>query len=125
MTGLFFSLKVTSAYMIFGKNSGVPAGLPCVRQSQDIVHYICRGDFRLVIQVGVDIRRGGKVAVPQPLLNVLEGDAIGQQQTGAAVPLRYNYDKPEKPRISRVFGYLARLFILFQTDKSSREVVIS
>ena len=40
MTGLFFSLKVTSAYMIFGKNSGVPAGLPCVRQSQDIVHYI-------------------------------------------------------------------------------------
>ena len=41
------------------------------------------------------------------------------------MPLRYNYDKPEKPRISRVFGYLARLFILFQTEKSSREVVIS
>ena len=28
MTGFFFSLKITSAYMIFGKNSGVPAGLP-------------------------------------------------------------------------------------------------
>ena len=41
------------------------------------------------------------------------------------MPLRYNYDKPEKPRISRVFGYLARFFILFQTEKSSREVVIS
>ena len=41
------------------------------------------------------------------------------------VPLRYNYDKPEKPRISRAFGYLARFFILFQTEKSSREVVIS
>ena len=41
------------------------------------------------------------------------------------VPLRYNYDKPEKPRTSRVFGYLARFFILFQTEKSSREVVIS
>ncbi len=27
MTGLFFSLKVTSACMIFGKSSGVPAGL--------------------------------------------------------------------------------------------------
>ena len=51
MTGLFFSLKVTSAYMIFGKNSGMPAGLPCVRQSQDIVHYICRGDLGLVIQI--------------------------------------------------------------------------
>ena len=44
---------------------------------------------------------------------------------GVAVPLRYNYDKPEKPRISRVFGYLARFFILFQTEKSSREVIIS
>jgi len=43
----------------------------------------------------------------------------------AGMPLRYNYDKPEKPRISRVFGYLARFFILFQTEKSSREVVIS
>ena len=40
-------------------------------------------------------------------------------------PLRYNYDKPEKPRISRVFGYQARFFILFQPEKSSREVVIS
>ena len=111
--------------MIFGKNSGIPAGLPCVRQSQDIVHYICRGNLGLVIQMAVNIRRGGKIAMSQPLLNVLEGDAIGQQQTGAAVPLRYNYDKPEKPRISRVFGYLARFFILFQTEKSSREVIIS
>ena len=48
-----------------------------------------------------------------------------QRQRGEGVPLRYNYDKPEKPRISRVFGYLARFFILFQTEKSSREVVIS
>lgn len=51
--------------------------------------------------------------------------AILQGKHGEGVPLRYNYDKPEKPRISRVFGYLARFFILFQTEKSSREVVIS
>ena len=85
MTGLFFSLKVTSAYMIFGKNSGMPAGLPCVRQSQDIVHYICRGDLGLVIQMTVNIRRRADVAVTQPLLNMLEGNAVGQQQAGAAV----------------------------------------
>ena len=71
MTGLFFSLKVTSAHMIFGKSSGMPAGLPCVRQGQDIVHYICRGDFRLVIQMTVNIRRRADVAVAQPLLNLL------------------------------------------------------
>jgi len=51
--------------------------------------------------------------------------AAGKGMGGEGVPLRYNYDKPEKPRISRVFGYLARFFILFQTEKSSREVVIS
>ena len=49
------------------------------------------------------------------------GECVGCE----GVPLRYNYDKPEKPRTSRVFGYLARFFILFQTEKSSREVVIS
>jgi len=49
--------------------------------------------------VGVDVRRGGEVAVAQPLLNVLERHAVGQQQAGTAMPLRYNYDKPEKPRI--------------------------
>ena len=65
------------------------------------------------------------IAVSQPLLNFLQAHPVGIKQASAAMPLRYNYDKPEKPRISRVFGYLARFFILFQTEKSSREVVIS
>ena len=65
------------------------------------------------------------VAVTEPLLNLFQAHTIGVEQAGAAMPLRYNYDKPEKPRTSRVFGYLARFFILFQTEKSSREVVIS
>ena len=73
----------------------------------------------------INIRRGREIAVSQPLLNHLHRDTVCEKQTGARMPLRYNYDKPEKPRISRVFGYLARFFILFQTEKSSREVVIS
>ena len=52
-------------------------------------------------------------------------DSVLQGEGCEGVPLRYNYDKPEKPRISRVFGYQARFFILFQPEKSSREVVIS
>ena len=80
MTGLFFSLKITSAYMIFGKSSGVPAGLPCVRQGQDIVHYICRGDLGLVIQMAVNIRRRADVAVTQPLLNLLQRHIVCQKQ---------------------------------------------
>ena len=72
----------------------------------------------------VDVSCRTNVAVTQPLLNVFQRNAVRVKQTGTTVPLRYNYDKPEKPRISRVFGYLARFFILFQTEKSSREVVI-
>ena len=63
--------------------------------------------------------------MPYPVGNGNRRKTHVNQQTDVAVPLRYNYDKPEKPRISRVFGYLARFFILFQTEKSSREVVIS
>ena len=63
--------------------------------------------------------------VPDALGDGDGGKSHFNQQGNVAVPLRYNYDKPGKPRISRVFGYLARFFILFQTEKSSREVVIS
>ena len=94
-------------------------------EAQSAQHGVRRAAFALRIQMRVDVRRRAEIAVPQPLLNLLERHVICQQEAGAAVPLRYNYDKPEKPRISRVFGYLARFFILFQTEKSSREVVIS
>ena len=63
--------------------------------------------------------------VAYPVGNSNRRKTLVNQKADVTVPLRYNYDKPEKPRISRVFGYLARFFILFQTEKSSREVVIS
>ena len=75
--------------------------------------------------MGVGIQREGGVGVAQDTGQCLGVYAAGKGVGGEGMPLRYNYDKPEKPRISRVFGYLARFFILFQTEKSSREVVIS
>ena len=94
-------------------------------QCQRVCHRPGTQVLGLRIQMCIDIGCGGNIAVTQPLLNLLHRYALFQQQAGTGVPLRYNYDKPEKPRISRVFGYLARFFILFQTEKSSREVVIS
>ena len=81
--------------------------------------------FAGIVQMTIDVCCHLNIAVTHPFLYILEVAAVIQKQTGAAMPLRYNYDKPEKPRTSRVFGYLARFFILFQTEKSSREVVIS
>ena len=75
--------------------------------------------------VGIGSQREARVEVTEHTRYGFHVYAILQRQRCECVPLRYNYDKPEKPRISRVFGYLARFFILFQTEKSSREVVIS
>ena len=75
--------------------------------------------------VGVGVQREARRVVTQHTADGLDVHAVLQSHRREGVPLRYNYDKPEKPRISRVFGYLARFFILFQTEKSSREVVIS
>ena len=90
-----------------------------------LLQAVGNGTLAAYVQMAVDVCGHLDVRVSQPLLHVLQAVALRQQHAGAGVPLRYNYDKPEKPRISRVFGYLARFFILFQTEKSSREVVIS
>lgn len=75
--------------------------------------------------MSVGVQREACRKMPQHARHGLDVHSVLQCQRREGVPLRYNYDKPEKPRISRVFGYLARFFILFQTEKSSREVVIS
>lgn len=75
--------------------------------------------------MGVGAQRKAGVGMPEDSRQGFRIHAARQRVSGEGVPLRYNYDKPEKPRTSRVFGYLARFFILFQTEKSSREVVIS
>ena len=48
-------------------------------QSKPCFHRLRRSDFRAVIKVGIDICRCGKIAVPEPLLNVLEGHAVCKQ----------------------------------------------
>ena len=73
----------------------------------------------------IDLERSPDIGMAQHLAQALDVHTLLHAARRIGVPLRYNYDKPEKPRTSRVFGYLARFFILFQTEKSSREVVIS
>ena len=73
-------------------------------KSESRKHGICRGQLCAVIQMCVDVCRSWEVTVTKPFLNLLHGNTVCQKQRGAAMPLRYNYDKPEKPRISRVVG---------------------
>lgn len=71
----------------------------------------------LRIQMRVDIRRSGNIAVPQPLLNLLHRHALFQQQAGAGVPLRYNNDKQKKPLFSRGLSVCRLLFNSFSKLK--------
>ena len=62
------------------------------------------------------------VAVTQPLLNLLQAHAIGIEQAGAAMPLRYNYDKPEKPRRIKGFEVFSLVFSSFSKPKNHTEI---
>ena len=55
-------------------------------QRQGLFHRGSAELFRLGIQVGVDVRRGGDVAVAQPFLDLFHGHTLLQQQAGAGVP---------------------------------------
>ena len=95
------------------------------RLFQQVSHLGCCLFLYLVRGMGVGGEGESGAAVSQHAGHGFDIDSVLQGQGCEGVPLRYNYDKPEKPRISRVFGYQARFFILFQPEKSSREVVIS
>ena len=86
-------------------------------------HRLRRGEFRTVIRMGVDIRRGGEIRMPQPVLNLLEGYAVGEQEGGAAMPLRYNKDKRKNPVFSRVSAFVVAYSIPFPTLIASEKSV--
>jgi hypothetical protein len=65
----------------------------------------------------VDIGCGADIAVPQPFLNLLQTHAIGIQQAGTAMPLRYNNDKQKKPLFSRGLSVCRLLFNSFSKLK--------
>ena len=92
---------------------------------EDAPHRLRRLELRVGGDVDIGVQREARGVMTEHRGHGFYIHAVLQRHRCEGVPLRYNYDKPEKPRISRAFGYLARFFILFQTEKSSREVVIS
>ena len=104
---------------------GLSLTIRLYRLPYHISHRIRRFPHHVRRGVGVGAESEARAVMSQGAGQGLHIHPVLQRERCEGVPLRYNYDKPEKPRISRVFGYLARFFILFQTEKSSREVVIS
>ena len=109
-------------------DSSVPSFLPAHRtrfvpcaESGDISqveaggHRLRGGELGTVIQMRIDVGGGGEIAVTQPFLNLLHGNAIGQEQAGTGVPLRYNKDKRKNPVFSRVSAFVVAYSIPFPT----------
>ena len=84
----------------------------------EIAHLFGGAFLHLARDVRVSAEREARIEVSEHAGHRFYVYAVLERQGCECVPLRYNYDKPGKPRISRIF-------ILFQTEKSSREVVIS
>lgn len=100
----FFCVLLPSAAEIARFGKGHPAH-----------HRLRRGEFRTVIQMGVNVCRGGKIRMPQPVLNLLKRYTVGKQEGGAAMPLRYNKDKRKNPVFSRVSAFVVAYSIPFPT----------
>ena len=72
---------------------------------EDIPHGLRRFQLRVGGDVGVGVQREACGVVTQHTADGFHVHAVLECQSGEGMPLRYNYDKPEKPRISRVLRF--------------------
>ena len=66
--------------------------------------------------MGIDVCRGGQVGVSEEGRYIQQRHVLIDEDAGESVPLRYNYDKPEKPRINKV-AIRTPLFNRVPTDR--------
>ena len=76
----------------------------------------------LGVKVTVSIPRLLDPRVPEARRNGLDIDVGVNQQAGVTVPLRYNYDKPEKPRRIKGFEVFSLVFSSFSKPKNHTEI---
>ena len=67
----------------------------CFRQGQSAVHHVGRGHLGRKVQMTVDVCRGTDITVTKPLLDLLRGHAVGEQQRGTAVSEVVKTDMPQ------------------------------
>ena len=74
------------------------------------------------VQVAVGPQGGFYVLVAQPFGHQKNGGAAVDEERGVGVPLRYNYDKPEKPRRIKGFEVFSLVFSSFSKPKNHTEI---
>ena len=93
-----------------------------LQSRQRLLQTVGDGALAAYVQMAVDICGHLDVRVAQPLLHVFQAVALRQQHAGTGVPLRYNYDKPEKPRRIKGFEVFSLVFSSFSKPKNHTEI---
>ena len=70
----------------------------------------------------IGLQGGFNIGVSQAGLYILYIRTVFNQQCGVGVPLRYNYDKPEKPRRIKGFEVFSLVFSSFSKPKNHTEI---
>ena len=113
------------------KNPGLIARGMLVLQSV-AVFFLCRCQQRIkesgsllladILRMAVGSFQKGGICVSQQVGCYLLAGAMFQQIGGEEMPLRYNYDKPEKPRRIKGFEVFSLVFSSFSKPKNHTEI---
>ena len=94
--------------------------------SHDLRHEAAHGlcGFILLLTGGVSVgtEREACIVVPQHTADGFHVHAVLQCQRCEGMPLRYNYDKPEKPRRIKGFEVFSLVFSSFSKPKNHTEI---
>ena len=94
-----------------------PAFRQFLGKRQGLLHRGGAELFRLGIQVGVNVGRGGDIAVAQPFLDLLHGHPLFQQQAGAGVPQIVEADLPQAMCFEELSKALGNCICLLYTSR--------
>ena len=87
-----------------------------LRQLEGALHGAGGEDLRAVVEVRVNVGGGADVAVPQPLLDLLHGDAVFEQKGCAAVAQVVQADVPQTllpQELSEAVGDILLVLLIF------------
>ena len=88
----------------------------------EALHALCVGPFHLVGYMSINVQGKGCGRVAQVPLDCFYIIPSPDGCDGVAVPLRYNYDKPEKPRRIKGFEVFSLIFSSFSKPKNHTEI---
>ena len=72
--------------------------------------------------MGIGVQGEAGTVMPQHTRDGLNVHPVLQRQGGKGMPLRYNYDKPEKPRRIKGFEVFSLIFSSFSKPKNHTEI---